>query len=172
MKSEPTVVEPPGDKIVIISGIIMMIVGATISSHWTILFMNSIFQRTVNLNNVILKPKASFDLLAYLNSTVFPVTSVVLFSSANDSRSELLSLDPVISERIFDPMQKVIVLGTFTGDTFSQFKPITAGTYKLSISNLDTQSARISGLFGYLQFINNEGQLSWEEFEEIFAARL
>jgi uncharacterized membrane protein len=159
-------------RILLFVGIIMIIVGTSLSTHWTLSFMDLVHRKTIPLSYVMLENNSSAEFNANLTQRNIPLVTVVLISQlVNNSHSELANV-PTILARISDFTNQTLLEGNFTKRTVTSFEPEKDRTYILHLVNGGIQPTIINGLFGYFPFINSQAQINPERFQQILAGSI
>ncbi len=68
------------------------------------------------------------------------------------------SSDIRLKEVVTDPNGRVISSNEFGDSFFTSFKPDVAGAYIITVSNLGTKPVSVSGAFGYMSFVGQDGK--------------
>lgn len=142
--------------VILITGAVLLVAGITISAVWGMSFASSFFTNNTLVSKTTINAGQSVSAQNQVSQLDRPIsltvgidrTTATLPSSSTDIR---------LRETITDPNGKVVSSNEFGNGFVTSFKPDVAGVYTVTITNLGSVPVSISGTFGYMPFIGNNG---------------
>ena len=151
----------------LIAGAVLLVAGITISAVWGVSFAGSFVTSFVRDNTLVAKTTINAGQSVSAQNQVSQLDRPISLTVGIDRTATLPASTTTtntitnnnirLRETITDPNGKVVSSNEFGNGFVTSFKPEVAGVYTVTITNLGTIPVSISGTFGYLPFIGNNG---------------
>ncbi len=146
--------------VILITGAVLLVAGITISAVWGASFASSFVTSFVRDNTLVAKTTINAGQSVSAQNQVSQLDRPISLTVGIDRTTATLpssSTDIRLRETITDPNGKVVSSNEFGNGFVTSFKPDVAGVYTVTITNLGSVPVSISGTFGYMPFIGNNG---------------
>lgn len=143
---------------VLIAGAILLVAGISISAAWGASFASSFMQQ----NSIVARTSLDAGKSATAQTDVSRL-DVPLSLAVNVERPAGSAAPPGIpmTETVTDPSGQVVSNNQFVDSFFTTFTPHMTGTYTLTITNIGTRPAIVSGMFGHMPFTPMDGRTAY-----------
>jgi hypothetical protein len=149
--------------IILISGAVLLVAGIIISAVWAIPFAGSFLRDTTMVAKTSIDPGKSLDTRIGVHQLDRPISLAIGIDRTGEQPQTQVppsapSSDIRLKEVVTDPNGRVISSNEFGDSFFTSFKPDVAGVYIITVSNLGTNPVSVSGAFGYMSFVGQDGK--------------
>ena len=149
--------------IILISGAVLLVAGIIISAVWAIPFAGSFLRDTTMVAKTSIDPGKSLDTRIEVHQLDRPISLAIGIDRTGEQPQTQVppsppSSDIRLKEVVTDPNGRVISSNEFGDSFFTSFKPDVAGVYIITVSNLGTKPVSVSGAFGYMSFVGQDGK--------------
>ncbi len=143
-------------QIILIGGAVLLVAGITISAVWGMSFASSFFTNNTLVAKTTINAGQSVSAQNQVSELDRPI-SLAVGIDRTTATTLPSSSDIRLRETVTDPNGKVVSTNEFGNGFVTSFKPEVAGVYTVTITNLGQNPVSISGTFGYMPFIGNNG---------------
>ena len=149
--------------IILISGAVLFVAGIIISAVWAIPFAGSFLRDTTMVAKTSIDPGKSLDTRIEVHQLDRPISLAIGIDRTGEQPQTQVppsapSFDIRLKEVVTDPNGRVISNNEFGDSFFTSFKPDVVGVYIITVSNLGTKPVSVSGAFGYMSFVGQDGK--------------
>jgi hypothetical protein len=149
--------------IILISGAVLLVAGIIISAVWAIPFAGSFLRDTTMVAKTSIDPGKSLDTRIEVHQLDRPISLAIGIDRTGEQPQTQVppsapSSDIRLKEVVTDANGRVISSNEFGDSFFTSFKPDVAGVYIITVSNLGTNPVSVSGAFGYMSFVGQDGK--------------
>jgi hypothetical protein len=149
--------------IILISGAVLLVAGIIISAVWAIPFAGSFLRDTTMVAKTSIDPGKSLDTRIGVHQLDRPISLAIGIDRTGEQPQTQVppsapSSDIRLKEVVTDANGRVISSNEFGDSFFTSFKPDVAGVYIITVSNLGTNPVSVSGAFGYMSFVGQDGK--------------
>lgn len=143
--------------IILIAGAALLVAGIAITAAWGTSLARSFLAENTIMQTTSLAPGQSIDAQMTVNDLDRPLSLAI---GVNRQQS---SGDVRLRETVTDPSGKIVSTSEFDESFFTTISPEATGTYTATVTNIGTQTASISGTFGYMPFVSADGRPNVDE---------
>lgn len=137
--------------IILILGAVLIVVGISLAAIWGVSFAGSFVNENALIGMTTINPGESFSVGADVNR----LDRVISLTIAVEDRQQSQNIR--LSGAVTDPNGQNVSSQEFEESFITSFRPEEIGVYTANITNLGTRPVTISGTFGYLPFLDSEG---------------
>jgi hypothetical protein len=153
--------------IILIVGAILFFSGIIISILWASSFLNAFLGKTVLLADVSIQGSSSINNTLQIDDLKHPLILQLHFENNDNDNNNGNNTAKQIGETVQDPNGKTLSQNNFSKEFSATIKPTIEGKYTLSVHNYGNASASLGGVFGPVQFINQDNQVSFSFFNGV-----
>ncbi|AIC14610.1 hypothetical protein [Nitrososphaera viennensis] len=152
--------------IVLVSGAVLLVSGIAISVVWGVSFAGSFLRDNTIVAKTTIDAGKSVDARTEVNQLDRPISIAISIDRSGALLQQTSSSSDIrLKETVTDPNGRVVNSNEFGGTFFTSFKPQEPGVYTVTVSNLGSKPVTVSGVFGYISFIDSDGQPNMEALE-------
>jgi hypothetical protein len=140
--------------IVVIAGAVIFVIGIVVTVAWALPIADQIRREAAVLQGEQVNPGESESLSLRVTDTSRPLSVVV--TSANP--------DVQLQAILETPDGKTALNSTFAKNTILTADPEVAGTYKLTVTNVDQSGTSVDVVFGHLPGVEENNQVAFEAY--------
>jgi hypothetical protein len=147
---------------VLISGAVLLVVGIIISAVWAVQFTGSFMRDNTIVAQTSIDAGESVNARIDVHELDRPVSLAIGIDRAGLQQTSQIptsTSDVRLKEEVKDPNGRVVSSNEFGDSFFNSFKPEVTGVYTITVSNLGLGPVTVSGAFGYMPFIESDGNL-------------
>ncbi len=141
--------------VILIAGAVLLVAGITIGAVWGMSFASSFFTNNTLVAKTTINAGQSVSAQNHVSQLDRPISLAVGIDRTTTTLPS--SSDIRLRETVTDPNGKVVSSNEFGNGFVTSFKPDVAGVYTVTITNLGSTPVSMSGTFGYMPFIGNNG---------------
>ncbi len=142
---------------ILIAGAVLLVAGIAITAVWGTSLASSFLAENTIMQTTSIQPGQSVDAQIAVNALDRPL-SLALGVERQDSSGDIR-----LRETVTDPSGETVSTSEFDESFFTTIKPEATGTYAVTVTNIGTQTATVSGSFGYMPFVSANGQPNFDD---------
>jgi hypothetical protein len=143
--------------IILIAGAALLVAGIAITAVWGTSFASTFLAENTIVAERSIEPGESVNVRMAINALDRPLSLAIGVDRQQSSG------DVRLRETVTDPTGEIVSSSEFDESFFTTIQPEATGTYTATLTNIGTQTASISGTFGYMPFVSADGRPNVDE---------